>query len=183
MSDQQGVLRPIPDEGSADRAGASQFDQAVTRAVPQLRALLPISNWSAAKLKSANLLYPVALIDFDVACIRAPTVKSQVSDRHYMDFLHRVVSEVESAKDAPLVARIVECCYVAFLRHDRPERFLAQRFCQPWRNPRPKRQIAFQIRDERMDLVWIVDQYRTSELQSPWAAHAASTLQDRLRCR
>jgi hypothetical protein len=52
-------------------------------------------------LKSANLLYPVALIDFDVACIRAPTVKSQVSDRHDMDFLHRVVSEVESAKDAP----------------------------------------------------------------------------------
>src|ERR1700752_3861262 len=83
-----------------------------------------------AKLKSANLLYPVALIDFDVACMRAPTVKSQVSDRHDMDFLHRVVSEVESAKDAPLVARIVDCCYVALLRHDRPGRFFAQRFCQ-----------------------------------------------------
>ena len=67
----------------------------------------------------------------------------------------------------PLVARIVDCCYVAFLRHDRPGRFLAQGFCQPWRNPRTKRQIAFQIRDERMDLVLIVDQHEPPNFGRP----------------
>jgi hypothetical protein len=165
----RGPTSPLYSSSSGDWLDpyAMLLRQNTTIPIPIPIPIQTLSSWSAAKLKSANLLYPVALIDFDVACIRAPTVKSQVSDRRDVDFLHRVVSEVERAKDAPLVARIVDCCYVAFLRHVRPGRFLAQRFCQPWRNPRPKRQIPFQIRDERTDLVWIVDQHAPPNFGRP----------------